>query len=159
MVVLFDTSASQAGEFRTEALKTLKDALANLAAGDRVQLLAVDLNAIPLTKAFAAPNSPEMADALKKLEARVPLGSTDMQTALSAAADSFSGDAKNSRAVVYIGDGMSTANLLGTARFGSWAPVGRRPHPRGQLRRRPQTGSPIARRAGRRQRRAVDRQP
>ena len=79
--------------------------------------MAVDLNAVGLTKGFVAPNSKEVADALAALEARVPLGATDMEKALTTAAGSFSGEAKSARAIVYIGDGGSRANLLGTDTF------------------------------------------
>ena len=48
---------------------------------------------------------------------RAPLGSNDMDKALSAAAASFGGEAKNPRAVVYIGDGSSRANPLSPERF------------------------------------------
>ena len=79
--------------------------------------MAVDLNAVGLTKGFVAPNGKEVADALAALDARVPLGATDMEKALTTAAGSFSGEAKNARAIVYIGDGGSRANLLGTDTF------------------------------------------
>lgn len=52
VVILFNTSAGQTGDFRTKAIETLKGVLAGLPAGDRVHLLAVDLNAVPLTKTF-----------------------------------------------------------------------------------------------------------
>ena len=78
IVVLFNTSASQTGDYRAKAIEALKGFLAGLAAGDRVRLVAVDLNAIPLTKTFVAPNGKEMAEALAALDARVPLGATDM---------------------------------------------------------------------------------
>ena len=57
-----------------KAIDALKGFLAGLTAGDRVRLVAVDLNAIPLTKTFVAPNGKEMAAALAALDARVPLG-------------------------------------------------------------------------------------
>ena len=44
-----------------------------------------------------------------------------MEKALNAVAGSFAGDAKNPRAVVYIGDGRSRANLLGTETFAKLA--------------------------------------
>ena len=81
-------------------------------AGDRVQLMAVDLNATSLTKTFVDPKSKEMADALAKLNARVPLGATDMKKAMTVAAGSFAADVKNPRTVLYIGDGRSTAKFL-----------------------------------------------
>ncbi|MCG2684963.1 MAG: hypothetical protein L6306_15270 [Planctomycetales bacterium] len=121
IVVLFNTSASQTGEFRAKALEALKGFLAGLGAGDRVRLMAVDLNAVPLTETFVAPGGREMADALSALDARVPLGATDMQKAVDAAVDSFAGDSKNARAAVYIGDGRSAANLLGADEFAKLA--------------------------------------
>ncbi len=120
VVFLFDTSASQTSDFRTDALDALRSALAELAPNDRVKLLAVDLHAARLTEGFVAPDGREMAEALEKLDRRVPLGSTDMEKALVAAADSFAdktADRKHGRAVIYVGDGMSTANLLGTEKF------------------------------------------
>jgi len=88
-----------------------------MAPGDRVRLVALDLNAIPLTEGFVDPAGPEMAEALQKLNARVPLGPTDMAKALKAATDSFAADSKNAKSVIYVGDGMSPANLLGTEEF------------------------------------------
>ncbi len=117
VVVLFDTSASQTGEFRTKALTALRSALTNLRAEDRVQLMAVDLRTIPMTETFVAPESPEMAEALTKLERRVPLGSTDLPGALSSAVESFPAGSQNPRALVYIGEGSSRANLLGPEQF------------------------------------------
>ncbi|NUQ65932.1 MAG: VWA domain-containing protein, partial [Pirellulales bacterium] len=117
IVVLIDTSASQTGEFRSRAISALNGLLAKLAPQDRVHLIAADIYAVGMTQGFAAPNSPEMAAALQKLDARVPLGATDMDKALTTAAGSFRGDSANPRALVYIGDGMSSANLLGTERF------------------------------------------
>jgi len=112
VTILFDTSASQAGDYRDKALKSLDAALASLGAQDRVQLYAVDLNAIPLTSKPVAANSPDMQRALATLRSRTPLGSTDMVAALTAACDAPGADASRVRAAVYIGDGMSTANLI-----------------------------------------------
>jgi hypothetical protein len=112
VLVMFNTSASQTGEFRSKALEVLQSLIAGMPAGDRVQLMTVDLNAIALTKTFVDPKSKEMADALVQLNARVPLGATDMKKALSVAAGSFAADMKNARKVIYIGDGRSTAKFL-----------------------------------------------
>ncbi|MBN1591221.1 MAG: hypothetical protein JW888_17040, partial [Pirellulales bacterium] len=116
VVVLFDTSSSQVGKFRDNALAALESLLAGLGPNDRVKLFAVDLNAIAMNPAMAAPGSRELADAVEKLKARVPLGATNMETAMMVAATSFSGETKP-RACVYIGDGMSAANVLGTKNF------------------------------------------
>ena len=117
VVVLFNTSAGQTGDYRVKGIEALKSLLAALPAGDRVQLMAVDLNAVALTKNFVAPASKEMTDALAALTARSPLGATDVESALNTVAGLFPGEAKSPRAVVYIGDGRSAANLLGTDKF------------------------------------------
>ena len=64
IVVLFNTSASQVGQDRAKAFDGLKSFLASLPAGDRVRLIAVDLNAIPLTEGFVAPGGKEISGAL-----------------------------------------------------------------------------------------------
>ncbi len=113
IVVLFDTSAAQVGEYREKSLETLSAMLQKLGDRDRVQLLAVDINAIPLTTAFVAPRGPEMTAALTKLRGRVPLGATDMGIALTKAIDSFKADrASAAKSLVYIGDGASRANAM-----------------------------------------------
>ena len=55
VVVLVSTSASQAGQYRTESFQALQSLVAGLAPGSRVRLIAADLKAIPLTKGFVAP--------------------------------------------------------------------------------------------------------
>ncbi len=111
VVVLFDTSASQAGVFRDDALAALRGMLSKLAPNDRVKLIAVDLNAVEMSRGFVAPNSADMQAALAKLQQRAPLGATDMPIALEAAAASFA-PSKAAHSVVYFGDGNSKANLL-----------------------------------------------
>ena len=57
VVVLFDTSATQIDEYRTCGLAALSTLLSGLTPADRVQLLAVDVNAIPLTAGFVPAGS------------------------------------------------------------------------------------------------------
>jgi len=116
VVVLFDSSASQTGKFRTDGLTALDSLLKKLGPNDRVKLIAVDLGAISLTDAFISPRGDEIKAALAKLKQRSPLGSTDMEKAMSAAVAAGK-DAQKPKAVVYLGDGMSAANLLGTKKF------------------------------------------
>ncbi|MFO0897267.1 MAG: hypothetical protein U0836_07575 [Pirellulales bacterium] len=96
--------------------------LTSLRAEDRVQVIAVDADVVPLTKGFVAPGGDEAQAAVAALEARVPLGSTDMPAALRAAAATFE-ENHPTRAIAYIGDGMSAANVLQSG----LRPVGRRP--------------------------------
>src|SRR5262249_39922379 len=88
---------------------------AALAPEDRVQLSAVDLQYIPLTEGFVAAGSKPLQDALAQLRRRVPLGSTDMQGVLESACQSFGTPAAGrGRSIVYLGDGMSMAQVVGT---------------------------------------------
>lgn len=110
VVVLFDTSASQCGEYRDKAFEALDAMLGKLGGQDRVQLVAVDLDGNPMTKAFVAPASAEMKAAVAKLRERTPLGSTDMIAALKSGAAAFDAKSTQRRAMVYLGDGVSNAN-------------------------------------------------
>ena len=114
IVVLFDTSASQQGEFRQTALLALETFLGGLNSTDRVELFGVDLNSRRYTTGFVAPNSSELQAALSSLESQIPLGSTDMVVALESAFEVLKNSPMQNKAVVYIGDGVSTANLLDT---------------------------------------------
>lgn len=118
VVVLFDTSASQAGVLRDDALAALQGMLSKLGPNDRVKLVAVDLNAVEMSRGFVAPTGPEMQVALAKLQQRAPLGATDMPLAIEAAAASFA-PGNSAHSVVYFGDGNSKANLLTTDRLSS----------------------------------------
>ncbi len=109
--VLFDTSASQTGEHRTAALAALNAMLAKLGPSDRVMLMATDLKTVPLTESFVAAGSNEMRAALAKLDRRVPLGSSNLSSALATASQSFAVDG-NRHSVVYMGDGLSKAKLM-----------------------------------------------
>ena len=112
VVVLFDTSASQQGAYRETAIESLKALITGLRPSDRVQVVAVDLNARPLNKDFAAASDPAIAEALTALGQQAPLGTTDLGAALDAAVKQFEMAESGSRAIVYIGDGISMANLL-----------------------------------------------
>jgi hypothetical protein len=117
VVVLFDTSASQAGTFRDDALVALDALLKGLGPDDRVKLMAVDVKAVPMTADFVAAGSEEMALGLAKLRQRVPLGATDMDAGLRTAAASFAG-ADAAKTIVYLGDGMSKAKLPSAEWYG-----------------------------------------
>ncbi len=110
VAIVIDTSASQAGAHRRQALAVLESCLASLNASDRVRLIAVDTQVKLLSADFSAPQSSETKAALAALQQRVPLGATDLQSALEAALRSFQGDRPHS--LIYIGDGMSTGKLI-----------------------------------------------
>jgi hypothetical protein len=114
-IVLVDTSASQTGGHRVQALATLDAFLANLADGSRFRLFAVDVAPEELTQGLTATKG-ESADRARALLARrAPLGATDLGRALQTALDSAK-TAKNA-SVVYIGDGVSGLRLIPAARL------------------------------------------
>ncbi|NMC19002.1 MAG: hypothetical protein GYA33_01170, partial [Thermogutta sp.] len=119
VVILVNTSASQSGDFRRTGLAVLKNLLAQLGPNDKVRIVAVDLKAVPMQADFAAPGSPELEAALAKLDQRVPLGACDLEAGLDAAVAAFEGTPTQGRSLVYIGDGMSRANLLPLDRIGA----------------------------------------
>ncbi len=118
IVILFDTSASQAGPYRDTAMAALEACLAKLRPEDRVQLLAVDLDARPITSEFLAADSDQMRAALDSLRKETPLGATDMESVLRAAISRFEPARPAGRTILYLGDGLSNANLLGSESFG-----------------------------------------
>ncbi|MCA9231331.1 MAG: VWA domain-containing protein, partial [Planctomycetales bacterium] len=115
IVVLMDTSASQQGAYRESAMAALESLLTNLRPGDQVELLGVDLDVKAMTEGFVAPDSAELEAAVDRLREQVPLGSTDLEIALQDAADRLAFADAEQRTVVYIGDGVSKANLLDTS--------------------------------------------
>ena len=119
VVIIFDTSASQSGAYRTKATSALNAVLSGLDAHDRVALVAVDLGAVRLTKSFVAVNSDELRQGLAQLNERVPLGSTDMSAAVQAAVAASNEQAAAGRecSAIYIGDGMSTAGLVASGKL------------------------------------------
>jgi len=111
IVILFDTSAGQAGAYREKAIQVLEGLLASLNEADRVQLMAVDVRTVSLTSGFVSGKSPELAQALAKLKARVPLGTTDLDAALTSVIGAVA-EGETPTAVVYMGKGTSRANIL-----------------------------------------------
>ena len=63
-------------------LEALEACVAKLRPEDRVQLLAVDLEARPITQKFVPAGSTELRAAIEKLRGESPLGSTDMESGI-----------------------------------------------------------------------------
>jgi hypothetical protein len=118
VVIVFDTSASQTGPYRETGLAAVEACIGKLGPQDRVQLMAADLDARPLTAEFVPSDSQKLRAALQALRGETPLGSTDMEGVLRAATARFSKEPAAARTVLYVGDGLSAANLLGTDSFG-----------------------------------------
>ncbi len=116
-ILLVDTSASQIGSYRVEALSFVEQFLAKLPDGDTVQLVAVDVNPTPLTSGFVAADSSAAKAGLTALQNRVPLGTSNLAAALEAAVAQFpvSGDV----AVTYVGDGVNSAGYLSAEKVAS----------------------------------------
>src|SRR4051794_16023321 len=117
VVIVFNTAASQTGAYRDAALAALDACVAKLHPQDRVQILAADLEARPMSEAFVAAGSPELKNAVAALRREAPLGATDMEKVLSTAARRFDKDRPEGRVLVYIGDGRSPANMVTTESF------------------------------------------
>lgn len=109
--IVFDTSASQAGEHRRHALAVLDGLLTALPADHQVRLYAVDTSLVALSANFAAPNAEQTRQAVAQLKQRAPLGATNLMSAL----ETVAADLPTSASVIYIGDGQSTAESLSTA--------------------------------------------
>ena len=105
-----DTSASQVGEHRDRALAVTAALLAALPADAQVALFALDTRAVPLSAGFIGAHSAAATTALETLNQRAPLGATDLALGLRAAGKAFGNQPAGS--ILYIGDGMSAANLL-----------------------------------------------
>jgi hypothetical protein len=103
LVVLIDTSASQTGLHRQRSLDALAGLIEKARPEDRIAVAAVDVASTPLTEGFHAAGDDALKMAARALDARTPLGSTDIVAALEDAAARFEGDGP--RAIVYIGDG------------------------------------------------------
>ncbi|MFM8282959.1 MAG: hypothetical protein ACKOCW_05305, partial [Planctomycetaceae bacterium] len=112
ILVLFDTSASQAGEYRRHASAALEALVDKCRPADRLSLAACDIACVPLSKRFDAPTGDDLKAARLALEGRTPLGSTDIVAVLDEAATLFApGSAQ--RTIVYIGDGPGLSGLDG----------------------------------------------
>jgi len=108
-ILVVDTSASQVGEHRLQALAVLEALLAALPESDQVRLFAADLRAEPLDEGFQSAHSPGVARSLERLKERVPLGATNLEGVLRTVLESATDQPTD---ILYLGDGLSTADLL-----------------------------------------------
>src|SRR6056297_318400 len=116
IVVVIDTSASQVGAYREATLSAVRSLVKQLRAEDAVKLYAVDVNAAPLSEAFGQSNEPTTQAALAKLQRRLPLGNTNLASALHAARVDLVGK-QSTRSIIYIGDGSSLGEIRSEDRF------------------------------------------
>ena len=109
-VILIDTSASQVGEHRQHGYAVLASLLQSLPETDRVRLFAVDVQAEALDEGFNSPRSTQVRASLDSLQSRIPLGATNLHAVLDTALQAAV--ANRPTDITYIGDGMSTADLI-----------------------------------------------
>ena len=114
VAVVVDTSASQNGDYRSESIEIARSIIESLSDDSNVSLFACDVEPVQLMAA-GAPSSEKIADGFAKLERRLPLGTTDVASAVRAAAKAMpeGGD----RNIIYIGDGVHLSNLMNTKEF------------------------------------------
>ena len=103
IAILIDTSASQTGRHRQRSLDGLAGLLEKVRPEDRIAVAAVDVATTPLTTGFHKPGDEALAAAARGLDARTPLGSTDLVAAIEDAVARFEGPGPKS--IIYIGDG------------------------------------------------------
>ena len=84
VAVVVDTSASQNGDFRSDSIEIAQSIISALPSKSIVSLLACDVEAIVLSSA-SAPTSQSLTEGFKKLDKRIPLGTTDLAAAFRAA--------------------------------------------------------------------------
>ncbi|MFN5709507.1 MAG: VWA domain-containing protein, partial [Planctomycetota bacterium] len=120
VVIYVDTSASQTGLYKRDSLELVQQLLQNLNAEDRVKVVAVDIDSVVLTPSFVAPGVTDLDAALKQLQDRVPLGSTDFVGMLENSKKLFEDKvAGRNQSIIYIGDGLSRGGLLNDRKFNS----------------------------------------
>ena len=112
VLILVDTSASQTGDFRRRALDALAGLLETARDGDRVRIAAVDIACSSLSNDFASATDAATRDAVRRLDARTPLGSTDIVAVLEAAPALFSAAARSSTSAMALGSRASSRLLL-----------------------------------------------
>ncbi|MBR5711156.1 MAG: VWA domain-containing protein [Thermoguttaceae bacterium] len=116
IVIVADTSASIAANYRQQQLETIKSFVGSLnPETDKVCLVASDVDSSALTADFVAPDSEEFNNAYKALEERVPLGAMNIESAMKAAQSQPFPAGNNS--IMFIGSGTSRAKTLTPAQF------------------------------------------
>ena len=115
VLVLVDTSASQMGDFRRSGQDALAGMLETARPVDRYLAAAVDVACVPLGDGFVPARDQAIQRSLDALEARTPLGSTDLIEVLDRAIE-LMGDTQTAapasgRSIVYIGDGPGLGGI------------------------------------------------
>ena len=119
VVVIVDTSASQAGEFRSDSADALRAIASKLRPTDRLKVFAGDVRASELSSGFKSADE-TLPTALRNLRRRLPLGNTNMVKVIDSVRASLVGQPQNrTRSIVYIGDGTSIDTVDNQKLFGA----------------------------------------
>ncbi|MFN4259507.1 MAG: VWA domain-containing protein, partial [Gemmataceae bacterium] len=116
VLVLVDTSASQAGLPLAAARQLCAELTKRLPPGDRLALWTLNIPKATrdLSGGFQAPGSPRLTEALAALEAEFPSGATDLHDGLARAIDAFKQHHQPGRqhVILLLGDGRSSYRPL-----------------------------------------------
>lgn len=111
VLVLVDTSASQAGAVREISLEAVRSLASRLSANDRIKLVAVDVEPAPMHEGWLQVGSSEWKAAVETLKKRTPLGATRLKEVLEYAVTAFEDAPNRTRCALYIGDGVTVTNM------------------------------------------------
>src|SRR5262249_15442339 len=116
-LLMFDTSASQAGLPLTFAKKFADQFVERANPTDRISLWTLNTPKATrsLTEDFRARDSEKVKAAVQKLKDEYPAGDTDLKEGLKRAVASFEPERTRQRILIYVGDGMSTHNHMTAA--------------------------------------------
>jgi hypothetical protein len=119
VAVLVDTSASQSGAFRSDSIELASRLIQSLSSQTQVALYSCDVE--PTLLATGKPGSATLDEGLKKLQATIPLGATDVVSAIRTAKKELAkGSDGKDLSIVYIGDGVHRKNLVKPEGFESF---------------------------------------
>ncbi|MFK8113794.1 MAG: VWA domain-containing protein [Rubripirellula sp.] len=118
VVIVVDTSASQAGQYRAHSIAAMRNVIEKLRPEDRVRIYAADVRATDLSESFVSGGQSD--DAIAKLKKRLPLGNTNMLSVVDSVRAALVAEPRSrTRSIVYIGDGSSIEALGDQDRFGA----------------------------------------
>ncbi len=114
VLVLVDTSASQAGDPMKHAGSVIEALGKKLGADDRLDIWTLNIDSADhtrsLTKGFQAPTDKSIAESIHRLaNTEYAAGSIDLKAGLDAVAKKFEGKAARQQIILYLGDGESTS--------------------------------------------------
>jgi tetratricopeptide (TPR) repeat protein len=116
LLIMVDTSASQAGQALAAAKQLVRAIVDACAAEDRINLWTINIAAPgathSLTGAFVAPRSEQASSGLRMLEQEAGYGSVDLKNGLEEAIRSVPVKAGRQPILLYVGNGMSNARPL-----------------------------------------------